>query len=324
MQILYPPIKTYAQHTLAVEEPHVLYIEESGNPDGLPVLIVHGGPGSGSKDFHRCFFDPEKYRIILFDQRGAGKSTPHAELKNNHTQALLQDMEAIRQYLTIERWMLFGESWGSTLSLLYAQQYPQSVIGLILHGTFLARPQDIHWAYQEGASEIFPDYWEEFIQIIPDKERQIKKSLSLIAAYHRRLTGQDELARMAAAKNWSLWQARCSTLQPRSNVMEHFADVHLAASLACIETHYLLNHCFIEKNAILQQMDIIKHIPSFIIHGRYDMICPLRSAWELHKAWPSSELYVIRDAGHSILEPSIVDAIIMATQKMAQIPHKAC
>lgn len=319
MQTLYPPIKTYAQHTLAVEEPHQLYIEESGNPEGFPVLFLHGGPGLGSESFHRCFFDPEKYRIILFDQRGAGKSTPHGELENNHTAALLDDIETIRKYLDIEQWVLFGTAFGSTLSLLYAQKYPDCVHGLILHGIFLARPQDSQWLYQQGANAIFPDYWEEFIHPIPQEERH-----DLIAAYHQRLTGTDELARMATAKNWAVWQARCCSFQLRNQIVEHFSDAHVALGLACIENHYLLQSCFLSNYSILEHMDVIKNIPGVIINGRYDMICPLQSAWELHKTWSASELFIVRDAGHSLLESAIVDAVILATQKMLQIPKKAC
>ncbi len=319
MQTLYPSIKTYAQYTLAVEKPHQLYIEESGNPEGFPVLFVHGGPGLGTESFQRCFFDPEKYRIILFDQRGSGKSTPHAELTNNHTQALVKDIESIREYLKIEKWVLFGTSFGSTLSLLYAQKYPQHVHGLILHGVFLGRTQDICWFYEQGANEVFPDYWEEFVHFLSAEEQG-----HVIKAYYKRLTGSDELARMSAAKNWSLWQARCSSLQLRNQVLERFSDVHVALGLACIETHYLHHACFLSDYAILANMDALKNIPGFIIHGRYDMISPLQCAWELHKAWVASELFIVRDAGHSLLEPAIVDAIILATQNMLRISQKAC
>lgn len=313
MQILYPPIRTYAQHQLVVEKPHVLYVEESGNPDGIPLLVIHSGPGAASDVMHRRFFDPEKYRIILFDQRGTGKSTPLAELKNNHTQALLADMEAIRNYLNIDRWVLFGSTWGSTLALLYAQQHPEFAAALFLHSVFIGRQQDIDWFYKKGANAFFPDYWEEFIQILPLKERH-----DIIAAYHRRLTGTDELARMSAAKNWSLWQARCHSLQPQNHIIEHFAELRFASNLASIESHYLLNHCFIEENQILDNMAILKNIPGFIIQGRYDMISPLSSAWELHKAWPASELYIVRDAGHSMLEPAIVDALILVSKKIGR------
>lgn len=315
MQILYPPIKTYAQHQLPVNAQHTLYLEESGNPIGKPVLVIHGGPGIGSDERERRFFDPEKYRIILWDQRGSGLSTPTAELNDNNTQALLSDINAIRHYLNIDRWVLFGSTWGCVLSLLYAQQYPEHVAGLILHGLFLGRKQDIAWFYKEGANMFFPDYWDEFMQFIPPEERN-----DLIAAYHRRLTGTDELAKMAAAKHWALWQARCYSLQPNSQITEQFSGARFASNLACIESHYLMHHYFIEDNVILKNMASIQHIPGIIIHGRYDVICPLHFAWELHKAWDNSELYIVRDAGHALWESAIVDAIILSTQKMCQMP----
>lgn len=317
MQILYPPIKTYAQHILVVQEPHSLYVEEAGNPDGIPVLVVHGGPGAGSDSHQRRFFDPDKYRIILFDQRGSGKSTPHAELKNNNTQALLEDMETIRTHLNIKQWVLFGSTWGSALSLLYAQKHPQNVRGLILHSIFLARRQDIDWFYKHGANIFFPDYWEEFIQILsPDEKNDI------INAYHQRLSGKDEIARMNALKNWSLWQARCNSLQPKNQITEQFSDLRFSANLASLETYYLINNCFIEDNLILNQMDTLKNIPCFIIHGRYDILCPLEGAWELHKNWPGSQLFIVREAGHSMLESTIIDAIVLASQQMIKAAPK--
>ncbi|MFQ5487426.1 MAG: prolyl aminopeptidase, partial [Gammaproteobacteria bacterium] len=217
MTDFYPEIKPYVQHSLAVDPPHVLHVEECGNPRGLPVLVVHGGPGAGSESWQRRFFDPDVYRIILFDQRGCGRSSPHAELAGNTTQALVADMEAIREHLMIERWTLFGGSWGSTLSLVYAETHPQRVSGLILRGIFLCRPSEIHWFYQEGASRIYPDYWEHYIAPIPPAERD-----DLLQAYHRRLTGSDEVARMAAAKAWSCWEARAATLLPNEKLQLHF------------------------------------------------------------------------------------------------------
>ena len=319
MQTLYPAIKTYAQHTLAVDPPHVLYIEECGNPKGLPILILHSGPGAGCENYHRQFFDPSLYRMILFDQRGAGQSKPHAELLNNHTQGLLSDIEAIRKYLDIQEWLLFGGAWGSALSLLYAESYPECVMGMILHGIFLARPKDITWFYQEGTKKVYPDYWEEFIQPIPKKEHS-----NILMAYHKRLTGKDEVARMSAAKSFSLWQARCTSLQPHVNTIDHFADPYFAIGLATIESHYFANRCFVEEDQILTDLKKIEKIPAFIIHGRYDMVCPLESAWELHQNWPASQLLIVRDAGHDVREPGIIDAIIFATQKMSKTPSPAC
>lgn len=307
----FPAIEPYQVHQLGVEPPHTLYIEESGNPQGMPVLFVHGGPGSGCKPEHRQFFDPQRYRIILFDQRGCGHSKPHACLETNTTPALIADMEAIRIYLGVERWVLFGGSWGATLSLLYAQAYPEQVAALILRGTFLARPSDIAWFYQQGANTIYPDYWEDFVRPIPETERQ-----DLINAYYRRLTGDDDIARMAAARAWSLWETRCVALENNVNTTEFFHEQHMALSLARIECHYFVNHAFLTPNQILDNIEKIQHIPGIIVHGRYDMICPFENAWTLHKAWPLSDLFIIRNAGHSSSEPGILDALIYATNKI--------
>lgn len=314
VKVLYPPIKQYAQHMLAVAKPHSLYIEESGNPQGIPVLFIHGGPGAGTTVDDRRYFDPEVYRIVLFDQRGSGQSAPYGSLENNTTQALIEDMEAIRQYLKIDRWVLFGGSWGSTLSLLYAQKHPDKVKGMILRGIFLGRKQDYQWFYQEGANRIFPDYWKNFVEHIPEEEQK-----DLISAYYKRLSGGDELARMAAAKHWAQWEGECATLNPCKSVLEHFTNSHIALSLALIETHFFMNHCFIKPNQILQEVYKLEGIPGIIVHGRYDMICPLENACALHQAWPNSELYIIRDAGHSAMEPGIVDGLINATENMAKL-----
>ena len=246
MEYLYPDIRPYVSHSLAVESPHVLHIEECGNPDGVPVLFVHGGPGSGCEEYHRCFFDPEVYRIILFDQRGAGKSIPHAELEGNTTQALVADMEAIREHLKVDKWVLFGGSWGSTLSLVYAETYPDRVAGLILRGIFLCRPREIEWFYQEGASRIFPDAWEEYLKPIPKAERG-----DMVGAYYKKLTGDNELARMAAAKAWSIWEGKTATLKQNKNVLDHFGSPHTALSLARIECHYFSHNSFLAEDQIL-------------------------------------------------------------------------
>lgn len=311
MFTLFPAIEPYKTHELAVESPHILYIEEVGNPNGIPILFIHGGPGAGCTPSHRTYFDPEVYRIILFDQRGAGRSKPHASLDNNTTQALVSDIEAIRQYLGIEKWILFGGSWGSTLSLVYAQAHPERVMALILRGIFLVRPEDIHWFYQQGASFVYPDYWQDYLQVIPESERD-----NLVKAYYKRLTGADEIARMSAAKAWSLWEARCATLQPNYNITDAFSDPHMALSLARIECHYFINEGFLKPNQIINDMPKIKHIPGIIVHGRYDMVCPFDNAWALHKAWPLSELKIICSAGHAASEPGITDALIHATNTM--------
>ncbi len=312
MQILYPEIKPYSRHDIKVDDIHTLYVEECGDPEGVPVLFVHGGPGSGISSHDRRFFDPEKFRIILFDQRGSGRSKPHAELENNTTQHLIDDIETIRNQLDIEKWLLFGGSWGSTLSLLYAQSHPERVTGMILRGIFLCREGDLQWFYQSGAQHIFPDHWEDFVKPIPTEDRE-----DLIKAYHTKLTGDNELAKMAAAKAWSIWEGKCATLRPSPDVVSKFSDPHMALSLACIETHYFVNKGFIEPNQIIENAKALEGIPGIIVHGRYDMVCTLDNAVSLHKVWQDSELQIIRDAGHSSHEPSIVDALVRATNSMA-------
>ncbi len=313
MLTLYPEIKPYAQHRLPVQKPHELYLEECGDPDGIPVLFVHGGPGGGCDKKARSFFNPEHYRIVLFDQRGAGQSTPHAELENNNTQALISDIEMIREHLGIEQWVLFGGSWGSTLSLLYAQTYPERVMGLILRGIFLCREEDLQWFYQCGASHIFPDYWEDFVYPVAKDKRD-----DMVTAYYELLTGDNELARMGAAKAWSLWEGHCATLRPSHETVEHFGDPHTALALARIEAHYFVNKSFIEPNQIIKNASHLEGIPGIIVHGRYDMVCPLDNAVSLHNVWPDSQLNIVRDAGHASSEPSITDALIRATRDMVR------
>jgi len=315
MLSFYPPIKPYAVHTVAVEKPHELYVEESGNPDGIPVIFVHGGPGGGCNEDQRCYFDPNLYRIVLFDQRGAGRSTPHAELAGNNTQALVSDMEQIRELLGIDRWVVFGGSWGSTLGLVYAETHPERVRGLILRGIFLNRKHDIDWLYNgKGANFVFPDYYDEFTSLINQPE-----TIDYVSAYYKILTGEDEVARMAAAKAWSSWEARCSTLEPDTNTVDSMTEAHTALSLARIEAHYFFNDCFLAPNQILSNVHKIRDIPGIIVHGRYDMVCSLENAWELNRAWPNSTLNIIRDAGHSSREPGTVDALIRATQDMSRL-----
>lgn len=312
MHTLFPAIKPYAAHRLKVDAVHELYVEECGNLDGVPVLFVHGGPGAGCEEQHRCFFDPNRYRIILFDQRGSGRSTPHASLDANTTPHLVADMEHIRTHLGVERWVLFGGSWGSTLSLVYAEAHPDRVLGLILRGIFLCRPWEIRWFYQEGANRVFPDQWQEFIAPIPEAERG-----DLLQAHYRRLTGDDEIARMASAKAWSLWEGRVATLLPNKHVVEFFGAPHTALSLARIEAHYFAHDTFLEPDQILKQIGAIQDIPGILVHGRYDMVCPLENAWDLAQAWPAAKLEIIPNAGHSAFEPGITDALIKATQSMA-------
>ena len=312
MQLLYPELKPYHRHQFKVSDLHQLYVDESGNPDGIPVVFVHGGPGAACDASCRRYYDPSVYRIITFDQRGCGRSTPHAELKHNNTQLLIADMESIRQFLKVDKWLLFGGSWGATLSLLYAQQHPENVLGLILRGVFLCRQRDIDWLYKDGANRIFPDHWQKFIHAIPESERD-----DMLGAYHRRLVGPDELARMAAAKAWSAWEGNCATLRPNTEVMTKLAKLHVSLAMARLESEYMINAGFIAENQILDNMKSIEQIPAIIVHGRYDMVCPLENALSLHDLWPVAELHIIRDAGHSASEPGITDALVRSTAEMA-------
>ena len=312
MKKAFPAIRPYHTQSIAVTPPHMLHVEESGNPDGIPVLFVHGGPGGGTRATDRCFFDPDKYRIVLFDQRGSGQSTPHALLENNNTTALIADIEVIRKTLEIDRWVVFGGSWGSTLSLVYAQTYPDLVMGLILRGIFLCRDQDIAWFYQHGVEHVFPDYWKDYIQVIPEEERD-----DLLGAFYRRLTGDNELERMAAAKAWSIWEGRAANLLQLDTTVDHFSSPHTAMSVARLETHYFVNQAFLEPNQLLRDVGKLSDIPGHIIHGRYDMICPLEQAHALHEAWPSSNLTIVGDAGHAASEPGIQAALVKVTDFMA-------
>ena len=314
MRQLYPDIKANKAQQIKVDPPHSIYVEECGNENGIPVLFVHGGPGAGCEAYHRRFFDPNVYRIILFDQRGAGRSSPHAELEGNTTQALVADMEVIRETLNIDRWVLFGGSWGSTLSLVYAQTHPDRVLGLILRGIFLCRQKEIDWFYQRGADRIFPDYWQDYLAPIPEAERG-----DMVSAYYKRLTGEDEIARMHAAKAWSTWEGRTATLRQNKNVTDHFSDGYTALSLARIECHYFMHQSFLEEDQIINNAVKLQYIPGVIVQGRYDLICPLESAWELHQAWPKAELKIIGDAGHSAAEPGTIDALVVATDEMARL-----
>jgi proline iminopeptidase len=312
MKKAFPAIRPYSTETISVTEPHRLYLEQSGNPEGIPVLFVHGGPGGGTRPIDRCFFDPDKYRIILFDQRGSGKSTPHAALDDNNTDALVADIETLREHLGIERWVIFGGSWGSTLGLVYAQTYPECVMGLMLRGIFLCRDEDIQWFYQRGASQVFPDYWLQYEQIIPLAERG-----DMLGAYYTRLTGDNEFERMAAAKAWSVWEGRCATLRANESLVEHFANPHLAMAMARIEAHFFINKAFLEPDQILNNCHRLKNIPGYIVHGRYDMVCPVNQAFDLSKAWPEAQLSIIADAGHASGEPGTTDALIRATESLA-------
>ncbi|KTD50278.1 proline iminopeptidase [Legionella quinlivanii] len=319
MHSLYPPIKPYYVHELPVAHPHVLYVEETGNPEGLPVIVLHPGPGAGGDAYLRRFFDPQIYRIILFDQRGCCRSTPHLELNDNTTQSLMDDIDAIRDYLGLQRFVLSGGGWGSLLALLYAELYPQQICGLLLHRIFLGRQQDIDWFYRQGANLVYPDYWQEFTHLIPETQ------LDEVPAYYTsRLQGPNELGRMSAAKNWTLWLARCSSLQPHQNLIDQYSDPHFALTLATLETHYINNRYFIEENQVLKNASKLRHIPAYLIHGRYDMVCPLSGALTLHQALPASNLSIVRDAGHSDREAGIIDALICASKEMSRQRLDAC
>ena len=310
MKALYPPIRENSHFYLKVDEIHNLYIEESGNPEGVPVVFLHGGPGSGCESWHRQFFDPERYRIILFDQRGCGRSTPHASLDNNTTWHLVDDMERIRTKLNIKQWVVFGGSWGSTLALAYAETHPDKVLGLILRGIFLCRQKDIDWFYEQnqGASQIFPDYWQDYQAPIPEAERG-----NMLKAYYQRLTGQNEIARMQAAKAWAAWEGRTANLTAKESTIEHFTNPYTAMSVARIEAHYFINEAFFEPNQLLRDAHKLKAIPGMIIHGRYDMICPLDQAYALHEAWPEADFTIVSACGHAASEPAIQSALVNAT-----------
>jgi proline iminopeptidase len=312
---LYPEIGPYHSEYLAVDSVHSLYVEQVGNPEGLPALFLHGGPGAGCEPYHRRFFDPRDYRVVLFDQRGAGRSLPHASLDANTTWDLVADIERLREHLGIERWLVFGGSWGSTLALAYAETHPERVSALVLRGIFLCRPDEIQWFYQRGASRLFPDYWEAFCAPVPADERD-----DMVGAYYRLLTSDDEVCRLNAAKAWSVWEGRTATLRTDPAVEAHFAQARVALSMARIECHYFMHDAFLEPNQLLERAGNLRGIPGAIVHGRYDVICPLENAWALHAAWPESELSIIPDAGHSAAETGTRRQLVAATDAFARQP----
>ncbi|APD51192.1 prolyl aminopeptidase [Francisella hispaniensis] len=309
---LYPEIEPFNQEFLKVSDIHTIYFEECGNPNGKPAVFIHGGPGGGIQPSYRQYFNPDKYRVILVDQRGCGKSTPFAELKENTTQDLIQDFEKIRKKLNIDKWMIFGGSWGSTLGLAYAQAYPEVVTELVLRGIFLGREKELSWLYQHGASMVFPDMWEKYIEPIPVEQRK-----DFISAYHSILTGDDEKLKQQAAIAWSVWEASTSKLFIDKKSIDRYAEDKFSLAFARIECHYFKNKLFIQEAQLLKEAYKIKDIPGVIVQGRYDMVCPAVSAWDLHKVWPKAELDIIADAGHSISEPGILEALVRATDKFA-------
>lgn len=316
MAELFPPIEPFKTEFLKVSSLHEIYIEQSGNPDGQPIVFLHGGPGGGTDAKHRQFFDPAHYRIVLFDQRGCGKSKPTAELEENTTWDLVHDIELIRKHLGFRNWIVFGGSWGSTLALAYAVKFPSKVRGLILRGIFLCRKEEINWLYQSGASNIFPDMWEEYLAPIPEEERA-----DLLTAYHKRLVGTDESVKLTAAKAWSKWEGSTSKLHVDPNLIASFDDSKHALEFARIESHYFVNKAFFESdNFLLENIDAIRHIPGVIVHGRYDVVCPVKNAWDLHKAWPEAQLNIIPDAGHSAWEAGNMSKLVEACEAFKALP----
>jgi proline iminopeptidase len=311
MRELYPPIEPYDSGRLQVSPIHNIYYEQAGNPEGQPVVFLHGGPGGGIVSDYRRYFDPAAYRVVLFDQRGSGQSTPHAELEGNTTWDLVDDIEKLRTRLGFESWHVFGGSWGSTLALAYAETHPERVRSLTLRGIFLCRPEEIRWFYQEGASWLFPDVWEEYEKVIPEEERD-----DFVSAYYRRLTSEDEAVRIEAARAWSVWEGSTSKLLFDYASVEKFADPEFALAFARIECHYFMNNAFFPTdNHLIENVGKIRHIPATIVQGRYDVVCPIKSAWELHKAWPEADFRVVPDAGHSITEPGIIHELVSATDR---------
>ncbi|MBB5518378.1 prolyl aminopeptidase [Amphiplicatus metriothermophilus] len=308
---LYPPIEPFETGFLKVSDLHEIYYEVSGAPDGKPVVVCHGGPGGGSTPSMRRYFDPRIYRIVVFDQRGCGRSTPRAELRENTTWHLVEDMEKLRERLGIQRWQVFGGSWGSTLALSYAQTHPERVTELVLRGIFTLRRDELRWFYQEGANWLYPDAWEDFLRPIPEDERS-----DLIAAYYRRLTGDDEAARLAAAKAWSVWEGGTVSLFPSAERIASFGGDDFALAFARIECHYFINGGFFERDdQIIANIGSVRDTPAVIVQGRYDVVTPMKTAWELHKAWPEAEFVLVQDAGHAASEPGIIDALVRATNR---------
>ena len=312
---LFPPIEPFNTFSLPVSDLHTIYVEQVGNQQGQPVVFLHGGPGGGLEPVYRQYFNPEKYHIILFDQRGCGKSTPFAELRENTTWDLVADIEKIRVKLNIDKWVVFGGSWGCTLSLAYAQTHPDRVKGLILRGIFLLREKEIRWFYQEGANYIYPDAWEYYIAPIPVEERS-----DMVNAYYRRLTSDDRDVRMEAARAWSIWEGSTSKLFQDTGLIERTGNDKFAAAFARIECHYFINKGFFDyENQLLDGVNNIRHIPTVIVQGRYDVVCPMTTAWELHKVWPETEFHIVQDAGHSMTESGIRAELIRATESFSEL-----
>ncbi|WP_416778411.1 prolyl aminopeptidase [Xenorhabdus budapestensis] len=307
---LYPAYDAYKTGYLDTGDGHQIYWELCGNPEGKPAIFIHGGPGGGIANYHRQLFDPEHYHVMLFDQRGCGRSKPHASLENNTTWHLIDDIERLRKLMRVDKWLVFGGSWGSTLSLAYAQKHPSSVSELVLRGIFLLRPQELQWYYQGGAARFFPEKWERTLSLLSEEERT-----DMIKAYNKRLTSNDPAVQLEAARLWSIWEGETVTLLPSVHA-DSFAEEQFALAFARIENHYFINNGFMdETQQLLDHIDVIRHIPAVIIHGRYDMACQLQNAWDLAKSWPEAEFYIVEGAGHSFDEPGILHQLIEATDK---------
>ena len=309
---LFPPIDPYESGRLPVDGEHLIYWEQSGNSGGIPVVFLHGGPGAGATPVHRRFFDPTAYRIIIFDQRGAGRSQPQGALNDNTTTHLVQDIEALRSHLGVEKWLVFGGSWGSTLALAYGEAHPDRCLGFVLRGIFLGRQIELDW-FLYGMRIVFPEIWGRLVEILDTSERE-----DILHAYHRRLMNPDKSVHLPAARAWSAYEGACSTFLPSPETVAAFSSDKLAYALSRIETHYFVNDLFMDDDVLLRNLDRIRHLPGIIVQGRYDMVCPIRTADELHRAWPEAEYVIIPDAGHSAMEPGIRAALVRATERLKQ------
>ena len=311
---LYPAIEAWSAEHLDVGDGHHIYVEQSGNKDGIPVIFVHGGPGGGTSPLQRRYFNPDIYRIILFDQRGCGRSRPHASLDHNTTWHLVADMEKIRAHLDVDHWIVFGGSWGSTLSLIYSENHPDATLALVLRGIFLGRSQELSWLYGGGTRSIFPEGWQEFVEMIPEEERH-----DLISAYYKRLTSPDKKVMIDAAYRWAIWESSAVTLVPDMNQIRHSTTADFATAISRIEAHYFVNSCFLERdNQILEDIHKISHVPTYIVQGRYDALCPPLSAWELSNALPNATLHMVPVAGHSAFEADIIHHLVSSMDALGE------
>ncbi len=310
---LYPPIEPTEAGTLPLTGGHTMYWETMGNPQGQPVVFLHGGPGAGAAPDHRRFFDPERYRIVVYDQRGAGRSAPLGEIAHNSTPDLIDDLERLREHLGIDAWVIFGGSWGSTLALAYAEAHPERTRALVLRGIFLCRPHEIDW-FLYGMRHFFPEHWRRFAEFLPEGERN-----DLLAGYHRRLLDPDPAVHMPAARAWSIYEGACSTLLPSPETVAAFGEDRMALGLARIEAHYFANAIFLPDDALLKNISRLRDIPAVIVQGRYDVVCPIRTAEDLHRAWPEADYVVVPDAGHSAMEPGIRRALVAATERFKNL-----